>query len=253
MTEKKKDNDTTDFGFEQVPAETKANRVAAVFDSVVDRYDLMNDLMSAGIHRLWKRLTAGQTGLRPGQSALDVAAGTGDLALRLSRQVGPTGHVVLSDINHAMLEYGRGRMVDSGVTGNVAYVLADAQTLPFADSTFDCVTIGFGLRNVTDKDAALRSMLRVLKPGGRVLILEFSHLTIEALRPLYDFYSFRVMPLMGRLVASDARSYQYLAESIRMHPNQEDLQRMMEAAGFENCSYLNLSGGVAALHRGYRF
>jgi demethylmenaquinone methyltransferase/2-methoxy-6-polyprenyl-1,4-benzoquinol methylase len=244
---------TTHFGFEKVPEEQKAGRVRAVFDSVATRYDLMNDLMSFGIHRLWKRQTVALSGVRRGHRVLDLAAGTGDLAARFAGLVGPAGQVVFSDINAAMLEQGRMRMADQGLVGNLEYVQADAQHLPFPDDHFDCVTIGFGLRNVTDKALALAAILRVLKPGGRLLILEFSHPASKPLRLAYDLYSFRVLPGLGRLVAGDAESYRYLAESIRMHPDQETLKEMMEQAGFGRCEYFNLTGGIVALHRGYKF
>src|SRR6516165_11260600 len=221
---------TTDFGFERVPLAEKARRVREVFDSVAEHYDLMNDLMSAGTHRLWKRFTLALANLRPGQTALDVAGGSGDLAAGLARQVGARGLVVLSDINAAMLARGRDRLIDAGIVGNVAFVQADAQRLPFSDGTFDCITIGFGLRNVTDKAAALNAMRRALKPGGLLLVLEFSHPSVAALKPFYDAYSFRVLPLLGRLVAGDEASYRYLAESIRMHPDQETLLKMMQDA-----------------------
>jgi demethylmenaquinone methyltransferase/2-methoxy-6-polyprenyl-1,4-benzoquinol methylase len=247
------DKKTVDFGFERVAPEDKARRVRGVFDSVADKYDVMNDLMSFGVHRLWKRFALEQTGLKPGQRALDVAGGTGDLSLVMSRQVGDDGLVVLTDINAAMLERGRVRLVDDGAIGNLGYAQADAERLPFADASFDCVTIAFGLRNVTDKDAALASMHRVLRPGGRLLVLEFSRPVAPGLAPVYDAYSFKVLPLLGRLVARDADSYRYLAESIRMHPDQETLKGMMERAGFERVGYHNLSGGIVALHRGYRF
>ncbi len=243
----------TDFGYEEVPWEEKARRVAAVFSSVAGKYDVMNDLMSFGVHRLWKRFTINQTGLRAGQRALDVAGGTGDLAKELARQVGPAGKVVLSDINQDMLDVGRARLVDAGITGNVEFVLADAQDLPFEDDSFHCVTIAFGLRNVTDKAAALRSMFRVLKPAGKLLVLEFSKPVVPGLTTVYDQYSFKVLPFMGRMVAGDADSYRYLAESIRKHPDQETLKGMLEDAGFERCAYHNLSGGIVALHSGYKF
>jgi demethylmenaquinone methyltransferase / 2-methoxy-6-polyprenyl-1,4-benzoquinol methylase len=246
-------SDKTHFGYQEVPVGEKARRVAGVFSSVANNYDLMNDLMSFGVHRLWKGFTLGQTGLRPGQSALDLAGGTGDLARGLARQVGETGKVVLADINAAMLEHGRSKLIDLGVSGNVEFVQADAERLPFPDRHFDCITIGFGLRNVTRKDAALASMYRVLKPGGCLLVLEFSKPVAPALRSLYDRYSFKVLPQLGKLVAKDEASYRYLAESIRMHPDQETLKGMLETAGFERCSYFNLSGGIVALHRGYRF
>src|SRR5688572_30589529 len=244
---------TTDFGFEQVPWDEKARKVRSVFDSVASNYDLMNDLMSGGLHRIWKHFTLSHTGLRPGQEALDVAGGTGDLSKGMARQVGESGRVVMSDINAAMLERGRERMLDRGFAGNLVYVQANAEKLPFADNSFDCVTIGFGLRNVTDKPAALASMTRVLRPGGQLLVLEFSHPVVPGIKPLYDAYSFRVLPLLGQFVANDADSYRYLAESIAKHPDQETLLSMMHAAGFEGCRYHNLAGGVVALHRGYRY
>jgi len=243
---------STDFGFQRVSREEKSRRVRGVFDSVAGNYDLMNDLMSAGTHRLWKRFTLALANLRPGQRALDVAGGTGDLALGLARQVGERGLVILSDLNAAMLTRGRDRLLDAGFTGNVACVQADAERLPFADRSFDCVTIGFGLRNVTDKGAALAAMRRVLRPGGQLLVLEFSQPRLPGLKPLYDAYSFRVLPWLGRLVAHDETSYRYLAESIRMHPDQETLLKMLNEAGLEGCRYHNLSGGIVAVHRGYR-
>lgn len=242
----------TDFGFTQVPVAEKAKRVRAVFDSVADKYDLMNDLMSGGAHRWWKRFTLSQTGLRPGQRALDVAGGTGDLSAGMATQVGDNGLVVLTDINEAMLSNGRDRLLDRGRATNVRCSLANAECLPFRDGTFDCVTIGFGLRNVTDKAKALRSMFRVLRPGGQALILEFSQPVAPGLKPVYDWYSFNVLPRLGQLVARDEASYRYLAESIRRFPDQETLLGMMREAGFEQCSYHNLSGGIVALHRGYR-
>jgi demethylmenaquinone methyltransferase/2-methoxy-6-polyprenyl-1,4-benzoquinol methylase len=244
---------SVDFGYEQVPAHDKARRVRAVFDSVAGKYDLMNDLMSAGVHRLWKRYTLGQTGLRPGQWALDVAGGTGDLAAGMARQVGENGLVVLSDINAAMLEVGRDRLLDRGILRNARFSLANAECLPFADETFDCVTIGFGLRNVTDKPAALASMRRVLRPGGRLLILEFSKPTLPGLKPIYDAYSFSVLPWLGARIANDPESYRYLAESIRCFPDQPTLLGMMRDAGLEDCRYENLTGGIVALHKGFRY
>ncbi len=244
---------TVDFGYEQVAPGEKTARVRGVFDSVAGRYDLMNDLMSGGLHRLWKRFALAQTGLRPGQRALDVAAGTGDLGAALARQVGPTGFTVLSDINSEMLSRGRDRLLDRGIAGNVAFVQANAECLPFADASFDCVTIGFGLRNVTDKDAALASMRRVLRPGGRLLVLEFSKPQAPGLAPIYDAYSFRVLPRLGGLVTGDEPSYRYLAESIRRHPDQPTLAAMMSAAGFEDCRWQNLAGGIVALHRGFAY
>jgi demethylmenaquinone methyltransferase/2-methoxy-6-polyprenyl-1,4-benzoquinol methylase len=241
----------TDFGFEKVAWADKAKRVRSVFASVAGKYDIMNDLMSFGAHRLWKHFTLSLTGLKPGQQALDVAGGTGDLAMGMLRQVGKTGRVMLSDINPSMLDVGRDRLLDRGFVGNVDCLVADAERLPFANDSFDCLTIGFGLRNVTDKAAALRSMYRVLKPGGQLLVLEFSTPAPE-LKRLYDAYSFNVLPLLGRFVAQDAASYRYLAESIRMHPNQETLLEMLRTAGFEQTRYHNLSGGIVALHRGYK-
>jgi demethylmenaquinone methyltransferase/2-methoxy-6-polyprenyl-1,4-benzoquinol methylase len=243
---------TVDFGFERVAWADKARRVRSVFQSVAGKYDVMNDLMSLGVHRLWKQFALSLTGLRPGGRALDVAGGTGDLTLGMVKQVGKSGRVVLSDVNPAMLEKGRDRLLDAGIAGNVECLVADAETLPFADHSFDCVMIGFGLRNVTDKPAALRSMLRVLKPGGQLIVLEFSTPTAPGLKPLYDAYSFRILPLLGRLVAKDADSYRYLAESIRMHPDQETLLAMLREAGFAQALYHNLSGGIVAVHRGYK-
>jgi len=240
-----------DFGFEQVQWSEKARRVRGVFDSVADKYDVMNDLMSAGAHRLWKRFTLACTNLRAGQRALDVAGGTGDLSLGMLDQVGSSGLVVLTDINAQMLMRGRDRLIDAGHVANSRVVQANAECLPFAPAQFDCVTIGFGLRNVTDKPAALRSMRSMLKPGGQLIVLEFSQLAIPQLRPLYDAYSFKVLPWLGKLVADDADSYRYLAESIRKHPDQETLLSMMRDAGLDNCSYQNLSGGIVAVHRGY--
>ena len=244
--------DRTDFGFEKVAWADKAKRVRSVFASVAGKYDVMNDLMSLGVHRLWKRFALSLTGLRVGQSALDVAGGTGELAAGMLRQVGKTGRVVLSDINPHMLNVGRDRLIDSGLVGNVDYLVADAECLPFADHAFDCLTIGFGLRNVTDKAAALRSMYRVLKPGGQLLVLEFSTPVAPGLKPLYDAYSFNVLPRIGQIIAGDAASYRYLAESIRMHPNQEALLDMLRTAGFEQVRYHNLSGGIVAVHRGFK-
>lgn len=247
------DPKTTHFGFEEVAWRDKAKRVRGVFDSVAPKYDLMNDLMSGGLHRLWKEFTLSQTNLRPGQRALDVAGGTGDLARGMHKQVGDRGLVVLSDINGAMLAHGRDRTIDAGIVRGVDYVQANAECLPFANNSFDCVTIGFGLRNVTDKPAALRSMQRVLKPGGQLLVLEFSQPTAPGLKPLYDVYSFKVLPVLGQWVANDADSYRYLAESIRKHPDQETLLAMLREAGLEDCRYHNLSGGIVAVHRGYKY
>ena len=244
-------DDSTHFGYKTVDAGKKADLVRGVFDSVASRYDIMNDLMSAGLHRIWKRYTIDQAAIRPGDAVLDLAGGTGDLAKEFAKKVGKDGHVVLADINAAMLEQGRRRLVDAGIAGNVTIAQVDAQDLPFADRTFDCITMAFGLRNVTDKEAALASMFRVLKPGGKAMILEFSAPN-KAVKPAYDLYSFKVLPALGKLVAGDADSYQYLAESIRMHPDQETLKSMMEAAGFERCRYHNLAAGIVALHIGYR-
>jgi demethylmenaquinone methyltransferase/2-methoxy-6-polyprenyl-1,4-benzoquinol methylase len=241
-----------DFGYEQVPWRDKKARVRGVFDSVAPRYDLMNDVMSGGLHRLWKRFTIAKTGLRPGQRALDVAAGSGDLAVGLARRVGRQGRVIVTDINANMLAEGRNRLLDAGLAGNVDYVLADAEALPLVSQSVHCVTIGFGLRNVTDKDAALASMYRVLKPGGRLLVLEFSTPALGPLAPLYELYSLHVLPRLGALLAGDADSYRYLAESIRRHPDQETLKSMLERQGFERCEYYNLTAGIVALHVGYK-
>jgi len=246
------DDKTTHFGYQEVPVAEKQQRVRAVFDSVASRYDLMNDLMSMGIHRLWKRRAIELAGVRRGQRVLDLAAGTGDLAEKFSKIVGPDGEVVMTDINEAMLSEGRSRLVNAGVVGNMDYALANAERLPFAGNSFDCVTIAFGLRNVTHKQFALNEMFRVLRPGGRALVLEFSHPVSQPLSRAYDLYSFTMLPLMGRVVAGDADSYRYLAESIRMHPDQETLLSMMEQAGLERCSYVNLTGGIVAIHRGYK-
>nr|WP_201554374.1 bifunctional demethylmenaquinone methyltransferase/2-methoxy-6-polyprenyl-1,4-benzoquinol methylase UbiE [Psychrobacter immobilis] len=245
-------NEETHFGYKTVNKAEKQARVADVFTSVAKKYDIMNDLMSFGIHRLWKRYAISLSGVRAGQHVLDIAGGTGDLAKVFSREVGRNGHVVLSDINAAMLEVGRERLINAGCN-NVDFVLANAETLaPFDDNSFDLVTISFGLRNVTDKDAALKSMYRVLKPGGRLLILEFSKPVFEPLSKAYDLYSFTALPIMGKLIANDSESYQYLAESIRMHPDQQTLKQMMQQAGFENCDYHNLTAGIVAVHRGFR-
>jgi demethylmenaquinone methyltransferase/2-methoxy-6-polyprenyl-1,4-benzoquinol methylase len=247
-----KDQDTTHFGYEQVKTEEKAGKVREVFDSVASKYDLMNDLMSFGIHRLWKRYAVELAGLKRGHKVLDLASGTGDLAARYSGLVGPDGLVTMTDINAAMLEQGRARMADRGLIGNVEYAQVNAEEIPFDDNSYNCVTIGFGLRNVTDKQKALNEMFRVLKPGGRALILEFSHTKIEPLKWAYDAYSFNLLPTIGKLVTNDEDSYRYLAESIRMHPDQETLQGMMEQAGFERCDYHNLTGGIVAIHRGFK-
>jgi demethylmenaquinone methyltransferase / 2-methoxy-6-polyprenyl-1,4-benzoquinol methylase len=247
------EKDTTHFGFDEVPVEEKARRVRGVFDSVATRYDLMNDLMSLGIHRVWKRFTVTKAGLRPGMDVLDLAGGTGDLAALMAPRVAPGGRVVLSDINEAMLSRGRERLLDRGLAGDgIEYCLADAETLPFGDAEFDVVTIAFGLRNVTRKEHALKEMFRVLRPGGQLLVLEFSK-PAAPLAPAYDLYSFRVLPAIGKLVAGDDASYRYLAESIRMHPDQPALKAMMAAQGFEDCCYHNLTGGIVALHRGWKY
>jgi len=243
---------TTHFGFRDVPLTDKARHVREVFDSVADNYDLMNDLMSFGVHRLWKRFTVGMADLKPGQCVLDLAGGTGDLTRLMSPRVGREGLVVLSDINAAMLGNGRSQLLDKGIAGNVDFAQANAERLPFRDNSFDLVTMAFGLRNVTDKQQALDSIYRVLRPGGRLLVLEFSR-PAAALKPAYDFYSFSILPKLGRLVARDEASYRYLAESIRMHPDQQTLRGMMQQAGFENCDYHNLTGGIVALHRGYKY
>lgn len=243
---------TTHFGYKTVNVEEKADKVAEVFHSVAAKYDLMNDLMSGGVHRLWKRITIEMSGVRRGNKVLDIAGGTGDLTAKFSRIVGPEGTVVLADINDSMLKVGRDRLMDRGVVNNVTFSQADAQYLPFPDNTFDIITIAFGLRNVTDKDLALRSMLRVLKPGGRLLVLEFSKPGNPLLSKVYDTYSFSILPKLGKLFADDADSYQYLAESIRMHPDQQTLQTMMDDAGFANTDFHNMTGGVVALHRGVK-
>jgi len=246
-------HDTTHFGFETVSKTEKAGRVRGVFDSVASNYDLMNDLMSGGLHRLWKRFTLERTGLRFGDCSLDVACGTGDLSAGMCRQVGADGFVVMTDINAAMLAEGRRRLVNRGIVGNIGIVQADAEQLPFADDRFNCITIGFGLRNVTDKQRALESMARVLKPGGRLLILEFSKPSLGPAQPLYDFHLLKILPALGQVVARDAGSYRYLAESIRMHPGQQELSDIMLDAGLEDCHYYNLTGGVVALHVGYKY
>ncbi len=242
----------TDFGYRQVSVGDKARLVDSVFSSVAPSYDVMNDLMSLGVHRLWKRYTVFQANLRPGQRALDLAAGTGDLAELLARDAGPQGRVTLADINQPMLARGRDRLIDAGWSQRIACVQADAEHLPFADDSFDCITIAFGLRNVTDKYQALHEMHRVLRPAGRLLVLEFSKPASGLLSRAYDVYSFAVLPRLGKLVAGDANSYRYLAESIRMHPDQESLKHLMTAAGLMRVQYQNLSGGIVALHRGYK-
>ena len=242
----------THFGYKTVDADKKAGMVAEVFSSVAGKYDIMNDVMSFGIHRIWKKIAMQHTGLKAGDHALDLAGGTGDLTIYLSRQVGPSGEVILSDINPAMLEAGRARLIDKGIAGNIQFVEANAEALPFDDNSFHCVTMAFGLRNVTDQNRALASIYRVLKPGGRLLVLEFSRPVAPGLNKLYDFYSFNILPKMGKLIANDEDSYRYLAESIRMHPDQETLKAMMQQAGFERCTYHNMTGGIVALHKGFK-
>lgn len=243
---------TTHFGFDHVPESQKADKVAEVFHSVAARYDIMNDVLSGGMHRLWKRFTIELSGVRRGNKVLDIAGGTGDLSRKFSSLVGPDGEVVLADINASMLKVGRDRLLDKGVANNIQFVQADAEQLPFPDNYFDVVTIAFGLRNVTHKEDALRSMLRVLKPGGRLLVLEFSKPKNPLLSKFYDAYSFKFMPLAGKLITDDADSYRYLAESIRMHPDQDTLKAMLSEAGFERVTYHNMTGGIVALHRGIK-
>ena len=243
---------TTHFGYKTVSQEEKAGYVKDVFDSVSNRYDLMNDLMSGGLHRLWKKYTIDKASARYGQRILDLAGGTGDLAKVFAGKVGDEGHVVLADINFSMLNEGRTRLINSGISGNLSITQVNGENLAFKEGSFDIVTIAFGLRNITDKETALSSIYQTLKPGGKILILEFSK-PINLLRPAYDLYSFKILPLLGKFVANDADSYQYLAESIRMHPDQDKLITMMEDANFERCRYTNLSGGIVALHEGYKF
>jgi demethylmenaquinone methyltransferase/2-methoxy-6-polyprenyl-1,4-benzoquinol methylase len=247
-----KSQKTTHFGYREVPVQDKSRLVREVFESVASSYDLMNDLMSLGVHRAWKRDFVAHSGVRLGDRVLDLAGGTGDIAALLSRTVGDRGQVVLTDINAAMLDVGRRRLEDRGIVGNVRYALADAERLPFADRHFDAVTIAFGLRNVTDKDAALGEIHRVLRPGGRALILEFSEVRAEPLKLAYDAWSFGVLPLLGKFIADDEDSYRYLAESIRKHPPQEELAAMMIEAGFADVRYRNLTGGIVAIHSGVR-
>lgn len=250
MTQQK---ETTHFGFQEVPIQEKTARVAEVFHSVADKYDVMNDVMSLGVHRLWKRFTLAECGARKGHFILDIAGGTGDLAKALAQDVGSDGLVVLADINEKMLAEGRKRLIDAGIVGNVEFVQADAEKLPFPDNYFDRITIAFGLRNVTDKATALRSMYRVLKPGGKLLVLEFSKPVLPLLGKIYDAYSFHVIPKLGEWICKDRESYQYLVESIRVHPDQEALKVLMQEAGFEDVDYHNLSGGIVALHKGYKY
>ena len=243
----------THFGFQTVAIDEKEKKVEAVFHSVAKNYDLMNDLMSLGIHRLWKFFSIGISGVRAGQTVLDLAGGSGDLTRLLSQRVGDKGCVYLADINAAMLSVGRDRLIDLGIVENIRFIQANAECLPFADNHFDCITMAFGLRNVTNKQRALESIFRVCKPGGKVMILEFSTPTTALLKPIYDWYSFNLLPRLGQLFANDKESYQYLAESIRMHPAQEELKSMIERAGFEDCHYHNLSGGIVALHIAHKY
>lgn len=248
------DQSTTHFGFEQVATKEKADRVADVFHSVASNYDLMNDVMSLGIHHLWKKFTIEMCGLREGHSVLDLAGGTGDLAIKQAKRVGDSGHVVLADINASMLQEGRDRVLDKGLVDRISTSQCNAEILPYADNSFDCITIAFGLRNVTDKGKALASMQRVLKPGGRLCVLEFSKPLFEPLEKIYDFYSFNILPKMGELIAKDRDSYQYLAESIRMHPDQDTLKAMMiDEGGFDEVEVFNMTGGIVALHRAFKY
>jgi demethylmenaquinone methyltransferase / 2-methoxy-6-polyprenyl-1,4-benzoquinol methylase len=244
---------TTHFGYNEIPISEKVHRVGEVFTSVASKYNLMNDLMSFGLHRFWKQFTVSQAGLRAGQIVLDVAGGSGDLSALFAKKVGPSGLVILTDINASMLNQGREQMLDKGIAGNLNYVQADAEQLPFPSHYFDCISIAFGLRNVTDKAAALRSMYRVLKPGGKLLVLEFSKPASTLLKKAYDLYSFNVIPKLGEWICKDKESYQYLVESIRMHPNQEQLKALMEENGFEDVKYHNLTGGIVALHVGFKY
>lgn len=251
-TSNKSDQNTTHFGYKTVNTEEKQAKVAEVFHSVAAKYDIMNDLMSFGVHRLWKRFTMEFTGVRKGDQVLDIAGGTGDLTMKFSDLVGAEGKVVLADINDSMLKVGRDRLLDKGYSGNIEVVQANAESLPFADNSFNVVTMAFGLRNVTNKDKALSEFNRVLKPGGRLLVLEFSKTTNPLLSKAYDIYSFSALPMMGKLITNDAESYRYLAESIRMHPDQKTLKGMFQDAGFANCEYHNLTGGIVALHKGIK-
>ena len=243
---------TTHFGFRDVPVGEKKKLVGEVFTSVAGKYDVMNDLMSLGVHRLWKRYFTGTSGIKRGDRVLDLAGGTGDIAKLLLERVGDTGEIVIGDINREMLGVGRDRLTDLGLIKGLRYVQLNAEALPFPDNSFDAITMAFGLRNVTDKSAALKSMHRILKPGGKVMVLEFSEVQAEWFRPIYDFHSFKVLPKLGELIAGDAHSYRYLAESIRKHPNQAGLRALMEDAGFEHCAVRNLSGGIVAIHSGFK-
>lgn len=244
---------TIDFGFSEVPVSEKVKKVKGVFDSVAGNYDIMNDVMSMGIHRVWKRQTIDLSGVRPGHKVLDLAGGTGDLSKAFAKRVGKDGKVVLADINESMVRVGRDRLIDEGISGNVEFTITNAEALAFPDNTFDIATIAFGLRNVTHKDVALAELYRVLKPGGQLLVLEFSKVDNPALAKLYDFYSFNILPKMGKFIANDEQSYQYLAESIRMHPDQETLKQMMLESGFDKAEYINFTQGIVALHRGWKF
>lgn len=246
-------NKTTHFGYQEVAVEDKVKKVGEVFHSVAQQYDLMNDLMSFGIHRIWKRIALELSGLRPGHSALDLAGGTGDLSMLFSKIVGDKGSVILSDINESMLRVGRDRLIDKGFAQNIQYAILNGEDLPFPANQFNLISIGFGLRNFTNKEKALKSIYRCLKPGGRLLVLEFSKPTVPLLEKIYDIYSFNIIPRIGKAVADDAESYQYLSESIRKHPGQEELKTMFEAAGFEDCDYFNLTGGIVAVHRGFKY
>lgn len=243
----------THFGYQTIEKQDKEKMVASVFHSVAAKYDIMNDLMSFGVHRLWKRFTIDASAVRPGNKVLDLAGGTGDLTRKFSEIVGEKGQVVLADINDSMIKVGREKLHNQGYVGNIEYVQANAEALPFADNTFDLVTIAFGLRNVTNKENALASIFRVLKPGGRLLVLEFSKPQQEWLNKAYDFYSFNILPTMGQVIANDKDSYQYLSESIRMHPDQDTLKGMMEEVGFDQVTYTNMTGGIVALHKGFKF
>ncbi len=247
------DKDTTHFGFQSVPLREKVKRVAAVFDGVAPSYDVMNDAMSFGMHRLWKKITIDLLKAVPGEQVLDLAAGTGDLSRAIAKQVGATGKVTASDINPNMLEKAREKCLNTGIFNQIEFVVADAQSLPFPDNRFDAITMGFGLRNVTEPALALKEMVRVLKPGGRALVLEFSKPAHAWLQKIYDQYSFKIIPKLGAWIANDEASYQYLVESIRMHPDQETLKALFLSAGFDHADYLNMTGGIVAVHRGYKW
>ena len=249
----KNQDQQTDFGFQNIPKSEKQQKVAEVFHSVAQRYDLMNDLMSLGVHRCWKKFAVSLCRIKPGQSVLDLAGGSGDLTQRIYQAMGPSGQIVLADINASMLALGRDRLIDKGMVTSIQYVQANAECLPFVDNYFDCIIIGFGLRNVTDKSMALSSMYAACKPGGKLVILEFSSPVLSGLKPIYDWYSFEVLPKIGEFIAKDEASYRYLAESIRMHPNQETLKSMVLAAGFDDCHYYNLSGGIVAVHVAHKY